>query len=359
MKALYKITNRDTITAEADGIRNAHLMAEAIKAVDDGMADKEILALTENELRHRYDAGEFKFTCDAITMSDTDLLQAEVHKLVSEVNALYDTAEELTPAQLVEITKAKARINSHLTYYTDSVKLDKFEEYASMSQPEAWNAFLKSQTVRVYSVREDKETLRLVEKSADDEKAKQVELSAYNLIESILSAHEVDTIKDALVILQDNLSKFHTANGQGTDKKSLSKEYLAIRSRMGWEKYDTKTALAEQATALAQWMMGKDKAPAKLINPDVTYLLSRLIDGKDAANKAGGFVTKEPATVCNALFRACYTRLNKLAYGFQTQNPDKPSAPVKTERNKAMAEPPEKTPAEPVVTKSTIESTKK
>ena len=71
---------------------------------------------------------------------------------------------------------------------------------------------------------------------------------------------------------------------------------------------------------------------------DVKFIKFFVINAKSKANEAGKFVIRNDATIVKAIFRAMYTRHNKLPYDWQTQNGSDKNAARTSAANKDMAE---------------------
>ena len=95
-------------------------------------------------------------------------------------------------------------------------------------------------------------------------------------------------------------------------------------------------------------------ADVTMIKADLKFIEDSLFDTKNGADTAGSYVMRNEKTVVGYIFRALYTRYNKLPYGFQNSS-NAENTPESESVNRAMAEAEQKHGDETTVTAESVE----
>lgn len=224
---------------------------------------------------------------------------------------------------------AMAPVNGALNLYHDALRLDRLEALTALGQKDGLSAYLDDQSVPGYRIVSEGDAYLLEETP--------VSLASYDVI-STLCRLELPRILDGVCIFADNCAKFMSHDdGAYVTRLAMNASYTAVRARMGWDEYDSKTKLSAQLTELAGWIFG-DLAP-KMIAPDVTFIINGAIASKSKTNIAGSYQMRDEKTVLDFIVRAVYTRKNSLPYAFQgSGSAYGAKAALSTVPNKAMAE---------------------
>lgn len=232
-----------------------------------------------------------------------------------------------------EIAAAKKPVNNAISLYNDEQRMIRLEQMQEMSHKDAMRSYLDDQCVKGFQLKQNKEKQWNV--SATDA----VELDAYDFVCAICSA-DLNGILDACCIFVDNVAKYEFGEDAAVSRKSLHESYIDLRKRKNWTlPKDAKSvpkALAAQLTEICN-MISCKTAP-KMQTTDVKFIKFFIINAKSKANEAGKFVIRNDATIVNAIFRAMYTRHNKLPYEWQNQNGSDTNAARTSAPNKDMAE---------------------
>lgn len=232
-----------------------------------------------------------------------------------------------------EIAAAKKPVNNAIGLYNDEQRMIRLEQMQEMSHKDAMRSYLDDQCVKGFQLKQNKE--KQWEVSATDA----VELDAYDFVCAICSA-DLNGILDACCIFVDNVAKYEFGEDAAVSRKSLHESYIDLRKRKNWTlPKDAKSvpkALAAQLTEICN-MISCKTAP-KMQTTDVKFIKFFIINAKSKANEAGKFVIRNDATIVNAIFRAMYTRHNKLPYEWQNQNGSDKNAARTSAPNKDMAE---------------------
>lgn len=232
-----------------------------------------------------------------------------------------------------EIAAAKKPVNNAIGLYNDEQRMIRLEQMQEMSHKDAMRSYLDNQCVKGFQLKQNKE--KQWEVSATDA----VELDAYDFVCAICSA-DLNGILDACCIFVDNVAKYEFGEDAAVSRKSLHESYIDLRKRKNWTlPKDAKSvpkALAAQLTEICN-MISCKTAP-KMQTTDVKFIKFFIINAKSKANEAGKFVIRNDATIVNAIFRAMYTRHNKLPYEWQNQNGSDKNAARTSAPNKDMAE---------------------
>lgn len=244
--------------------------------------------------------------------------------------------EFLQTSPTEDAVKARATaVKEVLAYYNDQKRIERLDELKAMGNYTlAMTDYIRNQCVTGLAMTHDtkNESWAL----EDDNK---VELEALDVIDE-LNPVARDGIIDMCCIFADNLARFDSNDEKATvtNRTGLSESYMEMRKRFGWDTPASKlskTVLAKQMTELVQKICrGLD---ITMIGPDVRFVKSGVLVSQSKANQAGRFVLKNERTIINFIFRAAYTRYNKLPYEFQNDTRAEKKALGYTE-NKPMGE---------------------
>jgi len=297
--------------------------------------DRSALNKTAGELRNKYG---FTGDCPAVFAANIQRVFGIFRAFVEEGH----TDEE--------ITLALKPVNDAISLFNDEARRERLEQLEAMPQADAVRDFMRTQCVKGFTVGRNKDKAwEITEDTA-------VAVSPYDMVKSLFPVEKA-TITDACCIFADNVAKWHFKNDEksAVNRKGLSEQYIALRKRMGWEinaAKCSKSALAAQLTQIVGWVCpGLD---ITMINADVTFLETSIIQGKAIADKAGAYTMRNEETIVNYLYRAAYTRFNKLPYDFQSQTRGE-KTPESEKANKDMAEVEPKTPKADKVTAEKVE----
>lgn len=232
-----------------------------------------------------------------------------------------------------EVASAKKPVSNAIALYNDEQRMLRLEQMQEMTHKDAMRSYLDNQCVKGFALKQNKE--KQWEVSATDA----VELEAYDFVCGICSA-DLNGILDACCIFVDNVAKYEFGDDAAVSRKSLHDSYIDLRKRKNWTlPKDAKSvpkALAAQLTEICN-MISCKTAP-KMQTTDVKFIKFFIINAKSKANEAGKFVIRNDATIVNAIFRAMYTRHNKLPYEWQNQTGADKNAARTSGANKDMAE---------------------
>lgn len=232
-----------------------------------------------------------------------------------------------------EIASAKKPVNNAIGLYNDEQRMIRLEQMKKIPHKEAMLSYLDNQCVKGFILKQNKD--KQWEVSGTDA----VELDAYDFVTAICSA-DLNGILDSCCIFVDNVAKWEFGDDAAVSRKSMHDSYIDLRKRKGWTlPKDVKSvpkALAAQLTEICQLISCKT-AP-KMQTTDVKFIKFFVINAKSKANEAGKFIVRNDATIVNAIFRAMYTRHNKLPYEWQNQNGSDKTAARTSAPNRDMAE---------------------
>lgn len=232
-----------------------------------------------------------------------------------------------------EVAAAKKPVNNAISLYNDEQRMVRLEQLQDMTHKDAMRSYLDNQCVKGFQLKQNKD------KKWEVSATESVELDAYDFVCTICSA-DLNGILDACCIFVDNVAKYEFGDDAAVSRKSMHDSYIDLRNRKGWtlpkEAKSIPKALAAQLTEICN-MISCKTAP-KMQTTDVKFIKFFIINAKSKANSAGKFVIRNDATIVNAIFRAMYTRHNKLAYDWQNQNGSDTNAARTSGANKAMAE---------------------
>lgn len=232
-----------------------------------------------------------------------------------------------------EIAGAKKPVVSAIALYNDEQRMIRLEQLQDMTHKDAMRSYLDNQCVKGFQLKQNKE------KQWEVQATDAIELEAYDFVCGICSA-DLNGILDACCIFVDNVAKYEFGDDAAVSRKSLHDSYIELRKRKNWtlpkEAKSVPKALAAQLTEICN-MISCKTAP-KMQTTDVKFIKFFIINAKSKANEAGKFVIRNDATIVNAIFRAMYTRHNKLPYDWQNQNGADKNAARSSAPNKDMAE---------------------
>ena len=204
----------------------------------------------------------------------------------------------------------------------DQVIAEAVEGLRSMEPSQMWPEYLDHQFVPGYAVKADKDTGKYAIIMPEEEKACKVRIpfaALDNAGERLsLSGNWADMLRifcENVVINQSNdMGRAYAA------RNAMSASWMDKRSKMGahWQPAANGTismnALVEMLNDLVTDIVPVEYAP-KMIKADVKYFALCLCSGKrPTADEAGKIVVRNAQSMENYLFRAIYTRRNKLAY---------------------------------------------
>lgn len=233
-----------------------------------------------------------------------------------------------------EVSEAKSPVTDAIDNYNNEQLLIRLEHFEALPGKKAMEEYLSTQCVAGLKHTMDK---NLGWHIKTDEP---VALPAYDFIRTVCKL-EYKNIVDACCIFVDNVAKNEFGDDACLSRNSMHQSYIDIRKRKGWELSDDKKKtpkeLAAQLTELCN-MISFGMAP-NMQKMDVKYIKFSAIQGKSTANKSGKFVVKGYTTIVDAVFRALYTRKNKLAYDWDNKLYDTgTAAQTAVVANKDMAE---------------------
>ena len=265
--------------------------------------------------------------------TNVDVFKSNVTAAYTKFKAVLMTPE-VTDA---EVNAAKSPVNTAISELNDEMRMQRIEELCKLPYTDALREHMSNQNVSGLALKNDRECGWTVV-PADD-----VKVEFYDLLEDLCPT-EINGIIDACCIFADNLVKWHFKDSEKmlVDRKELSEGYKSLRKRMGWEIDDIskvgKGYMADQLNALVKLIFrGID---VKMVKTDVAFIETGAINvGKDRGNEAGYFIFRKESTVVNLIFRAVYTRYNKLVYSSKSELRTEKDA-LTLAGNKAMAEPP-------------------
>ena len=209
----------------------------------------------------------------------------------------------------------------------DQVISEAVEGLRAMEPSRMWPEYLDHQFIPGYSVKADKDTGKYAITMPDEEKASKVRIP-YAALDNAgerlsLSGNWADMLRifcENVVINQSNdMGRAYAA------RNAMSSSWMEKRSRMGahWQPAANGTismnALVDMLNDLVTDIVPAEYAP-KMIKADVKYFALCLCAGKrPTSDEAGKIVVRNAQSMENFLFRAIYTRRNKLAYEWQNK----------------------------------------
>ena len=209
----------------------------------------------------------------------------------------------------------------------EQVVAEAVEGLRAMEPSCMWPEYLDHQFIPGYSVKADKDPGKYAITMPDEEKASKVRIP-YAALDNAgerlsLSGNWVDMLRifcENVVINQSNdMGRAYAA------RNAMSSSWMEKRSRMGahWQPAANGTismnALVDMLNDLVTDIVPAEYAP-KMIKADVKYFALCLCAGKrPTSDEAGKIVVRNAQSMENFLFRAIYTRRNKLAYEWQNK----------------------------------------
>lgn len=235
-----------------------------------------------------------------------------------------------------ETMAARKPVDKAIALYNDEMRMLRLEQLEDMKAKDAVISYLENQCVSGFEFGFNKK-----EGVWKCDPIESVELEAFEFVKFIFET-EKNTILDCCRIFVDNLAANELGGEAHIARKGLSASYIELRTRKNWtlpkDGKASNKALAAQLTEICK-MISVGMAPT-MLNCDVKFVKSMVIDGRSEANKAGTFVTKNDSTIVRAVFRAMYTRYNGLAYEWQNKTGFDKASPAAVAPNTAMAENP-------------------
>lgn len=212
-----------------------------------------------------------------------------------------------------EVSLELAKVTPFVVYANDTIRLARLKALKAMPYQSAYADYLKDQSVKGYAIKEGEEdnSFTLAEEEA-------ISLDPYDFFCYMSSSAEKQGLINACCILCDNVARFVTNSNNEKATivgASLKPDYVEMRKKHNWGGKVSKNSLTSELNDVAKLLAG-DSAPV-MIKADVTFLIHGIIQSKSEMNKAGCFVKRDEKTVIRFVFRAMYTRANKLAYSFQ------------------------------------------
>ena len=245
---------------------------------------------------------------------DSKKTYAEVFRANIDVNfaefAKYIGSGEHTDA---EITAAATPVKDAIGIYNDEMRVERLEALEPLGYDAAVAEYLRSQCVTGLAMTNDAKNGWQVSVKKD------VEISAWDFLWH-MAPTEAKGVTLACCVWMDNFSKvvFNDVNKSITASKASPAAYKDMRKRMGWELRDIsksgKGLLLNQLNELVQRMFHVE---ANMIRADLKFIEYAIFTSKSKGDSAGSFVMRNEETAVNAIFRALYTRVNKLPYSFQ------------------------------------------
>lgn len=267
---------------------------------------EEFIMLDRKELNARAD----KLRNDkGYTGSNTDVFYLNICAAVTEFEKYMDGAERSDD----DIMVAKRPVNRAIIEYNDEQRMLRLEQLRDMPPKAAMLSFIDDQTVAGLTFSKNKDDVLTLGKT------KSV-VDSYEFY-AIRCGKELDNILDLVCIWADNLARWHVgSDGAYISRNSAHKNYIEMRKD---KKMDTdleklsKSELAKQLNKICSSI--SFGVTPKMINADVTYLQTAIMQGVDKANAAGKIVLRNEDTILRFVFRAMYTRHKGLAYDFQNK----------------------------------------
>ena len=254
------------------------------------------------------------------TTSTKDALSALIEKRKSAYNA-HITSEAPTMSATVSLND---KLQEAVSAYVDLATLTRLGELEKVNRTDPVKAFtdyLSSHSVNGCRVKQVKDSPTL---DVDMDKAK-AEVDFYDFLQ-VCRPSELNGIMDGITIIMDNIAKFELKSEDAhITRKSISADYASRRKRMGWDKYDSRTALIAQLNELVnKYIMPKGSEEIKMISADLKYISREVLKVTRRLDKEGHthgtFVLKQEKSIAAFIFTAIYHRKNKIAYDFQGLN---------------------------------------
>lgn len=271
-----------------------------------------------------------------------------LHAYVGEEYRKFVEFCKAAPRTEEETKKALESVRYAVNLYNDEMRCERIDQFLDMKPKEAMEEYLRNQNVTGLRIDNDKDMGPVIN---TDEK---VELDAYDFV-AALCPLGIANILDTVCIFADSLARFSLKGVEGVTMNSMHAGYIEMRNRLAeknpdvWDVADDKLSkrkLAAQLTEICR-MISFGMAP-EMLNPDVVYLEKAICVAKSVSNEAGKIQIRDEKTILRFVFRAMYTRYNKLAYDFQNTTRSGSEAPRSTGANKVMAENPKSAEFSPV-----------
>lgn len=209
----------------------------------------------------------------------------------------------------------------------EQVVAEAVERLRTLEPSEMWPEYLDHQFVPGYDAKANKDTGKYSIILPDDEGAKLVRIPYAALDAAGERLSLTGNWEDMLRIFCENVV-INQADSMGrvyAARNAMSAAFVEKRSRMGkhWQPAANGTistnALVDMLNDLVTDVVPAEYAP-KMIKADVKYFAVCLLSGKrPTADEAGKIVVRNSKSMEAYLFRAIYTRRNKLAYEWQNK----------------------------------------
>lgn len=214
-----------------------------------------------------------------------------------------------------------ARATAAASMHNDYVVLERLGELGKLDPADAMKSYLENQSAGGY-------TVSLNQKSGLYERRDRDVLVDFYDFMRVCRPTEVAGLTDAICIFVDNLARFDCCQEEAfVSRKALTSNYAALRKRMGWDTFKSKTELLRQFNELVNKFIMPTGMEEKMLKCDMRFVKTAAVIAKDAINAPGKYQQRTEEKLYAFIFRAIYTRHNGLAYEWQdgrgaTKNPD-------------------------------------
>lgn len=283
---------------------------------------------------------------EAKSDSALDLLHVVAVRSVAALNAAVSADTPTAKAVAAATEQANVAVNN----YNAVVYNERLTQWSTMPDAEAYSAYMEDQTVAGLTIKtNDTGAYYLSERP--------VVVSAYDWIK-VRRPEELKGLLDTCVVFADNCARLKVKNTEDAHlitRAVLPAHYAEVRDRLGWDVPEDKlsrTVLKTQLNTLVSRMLPRG-VELTMLGSDFRFVYDSLFQTVNKANSAGRYQTRNNETILNYVFRAMYTRYNKLPYEWQQ---DKSVA--KAEEKPATEKPAtEKAPAKTAAKKTTVKKT--
>lgn len=244
------------------------------------------------------------------------ILHAAVDYRVGRMNALR-ARETITPGEDAIYIQ---EMNAAVKMYNSLVVEEHLNKLKTMSEKDAFKAYLKDQSAKGLRVFLDAKTNRYEVGESS------VTVRFYDFL-SVIRPVEVAGIMDAIAIFIDNIARNDCHDdGAYVSKHSLHLDYINLRHRLGWvckkaqdgsDNISNMELLRQLNELVNAFILPKEMEQIKMIGADLRYIRVAAIQAVDKVNMPGLYQQRNDETLCGFIFRAIYTRVNSLAYEFQ------------------------------------------
>lgn len=209
----------------------------------------------------------------------------------------------------------------------EQVIAEAVERLRSMEPSAMWPEYLDHQFVPGYSVKTDKETGKYALVTPEEDGARSVRIPFATLDNAGERLSKSGNWEAMLRIFCENvvINQSGEMGKAYSARNALSPKWVEKRSRMGshWQPAANGTismnSLIRMLNDLVTDLIPAEYAP-EMIRADVKYIALCLCAGKKpTADEAGKIVVRNATSMETFLFRAIYTRRNRLAYMWQNK----------------------------------------